>query len=311
MTFSQTVKEELVLIKPDKTCCMLSELSALTQSCASLILMGRGKFKVRYNVQSPALAKLIFILLKERMGIIPLVQYQHHKMFGGVRILTLTVDENASRRLLLSLHMLRTKDERDIFKGIPRSALKKSCCQRAFVRGAFLGAGSLSSPQDCYHLSFSFDAKDKAEALQSILSKCALSFSLLESKNNVLLYTKQGDTLGDLFALMGANKSLMAFENIRITKQSREQANRALNCDSANFKKQLSVSQCQVQKIVQYSLQHSLSPLPPDLYQTAQLRMINPHLSIEQLGALFTPPLSKSGVHHRLSKLMAYIEKEK
>ena len=107
MSFSSQVKKELFKILPEKPCCMLSELSALTQTCASLRLSGRGRVRVVYETENAALAKRIFLLLKRRMEIVPSLEFNRHKRLGGRRLSILTVSEAESRRLLITLHMLQ------------------------------------------------------------------------------------------------------------------------------------------------------------------------------------------------------------
>jgi len=108
-------------------------------------------------------------------------------------------------------------------------------------------------------------------------------------------------------ALMGAHNSLMEMENIRIRRESRNQANRARNCDEANLKKQLSAGAKQAQAITAYSLKYSLGGLPQDLQEIGRLRMLHPEASLEEIGQMLPTPLSKSGANHRMRKLMQMI----
>ena len=143
MSFSSLVKEELLRIHPEKQCCMLSELSALTQACASLRLAGRGRVKVVYETESAPLAKRIFLLLKKRLEISPTLEFTRYKRLGGRRVSVLTVPEAESRRLLIALHMLQESDEGAVYRGVPRAAMTRRCCRASFVRAAFLGQGPL------------------------------------------------------------------------------------------------------------------------------------------------------------------------
>ena len=127
MSFSARVKEELIRVMPEKHCCMLSELSALTQTCASLRLIGGGKMRVVYETENPALAKRIFLLLKRRMEITPLLEFNRHKRLGGRRLSILTVPEAESMRLLVALRMLQESEGGTVFKGVPRAALTRRC----------------------------------------------------------------------------------------------------------------------------------------------------------------------------------------
>ena len=109
-------------------------------------------------------------------------------------------------------------------------------------------------------------------------------------------------------ALMGAHAARMEMENIRIGREARNQANRAMNCDTSNLKRQLSAGERQAQAIVRYSLAHSLGGLPRELQEIGRLRMLHPEASLEELGQMLPSPLGKSRVNHRLRRLMALVE---
>ena len=121
MSFSSQVKDELLKTRPEKSCCMLSELSALTQACASLRLSG-GRIRVVYEVENAKLAKRIFLLLKKRLEIAPVLEFTRYKRLGGRRACLLTVSEGDSRRLLVAMRMIRESEGGDIFRGVPRAA---------------------------------------------------------------------------------------------------------------------------------------------------------------------------------------------
>ena len=307
MSFSSLVKEELLRIQPEKQCCMLSELSALTQACASLRLAGGGRIKVVYETESAPVAKRIFLLLKKRLEISPSLAFTRYKRLGGRRVSILTVPEAESRRLLIALHMLQESEEGAVYRGIPRAVMTRRCCRASFVRGAFLGAGAVTSPEKGYHLEFT-SSDSRAETLMKILEKSEIQSAAVQRRGAKIVYLKKGDDVVSTLALMGAHTSLMEMENIRIQKEGRNQANRARNCDEANLKKQLSAGEKQAQAIIAYSLKNSLGALPKDLQELGRLRMLHPEASLEELGQMLPEPIGKSGVNHRMRKLMAIID---
>lgn len=309
MSFSSQVKEELLRIQPEKPCCMLAELSALTQACASLQLRGGGRVRLVYETENPALAKRIFLLLKRRMEITPLLEFNRHKRLGGRRLSILTVPEAESRRLLISLRMIQESDAGTVYKGIPRAAMTRRCCRSAFVRAAFLGAGSISSPDQGYRLEFVSSAS-KAEGLVKILEKSGISAKMIHRRETEIVYLRKGDEVVSCLALMGAHAALLNMENIRIGRDARNQANRARNCDEANLKKQLSAGEKQAKAIVAYSLSHSLGGLPAELQEIGRLRMLHPEASLEDLGQMLPEPIGKSGANHRMRRLMALIQED-
>ncbi|MBR3904949.1 MAG: DNA-binding protein WhiA [Clostridia bacterium] len=307
MSFSSTVKEELLRALPEKGCCMLSEISAYTQSIASLRLAGGGRVKVVYETENSALAKRIFLLLKKRLEITASLSFTRYARLGGRRGCILTVNEQDSRHLLVSLRMLREEESGSVFKGVPRAAMTRRCCRAAFVRAAFLGAGSVQDPEHGYHLEF-VTSQSKAEILTGILEKSNLSWGMTDRRGSKLVYIRKGDDVVSCLALMGAHQALMEMENVRILRASRNQANRATNCDQANLNKQLSAGARQAAAITAYSLRHSLGGLPKDLQEIGRLRMLNPDVSLEELGKMLSEPVGKSGANHKMRKLMQIID---
>lgn len=306
MSFSGDVKEELLRVQPEKPCCMLSELSALTQCCASLRLAGRGKVRVVYETENPALAKRIFLLLKRRMEITPQLEFNRHKRLGGRRLSILTVPEADSRRLLIALRMIQESESGLVYKGVPRAAMTRRCCRASFIRASFLGGGSVTSPEQEYRLEF-VSSDTRSDTLIKILAKSNIEGKTAKRRDGEIVYVRKGDDVVACLALMGAHRALLEMENTRINRDARNRANRARNCDEANLKKQLSAGEAQAQAIVAYSLVHSLSGLPQDLQEIGRLRMLRPDASLEELGQMLQKPVGKSGANHRMRRLMELI----
>ncbi len=306
MSFSGDVKEELLRVQPEKPCCMLSELSALTQCCASLRLAGRGKVRVVYETENPALAKRIFLLLKRRMEITPQLEFNRHKRLGGRRLSILTVPEADSRRLLIALRMIQESESGLVYKGVPRAAMTRRCCRASFIRASFLGGGSVTSPEQEYRLEF-VSSDTRSDTLIKILAKSNIEGKTAKRRDGEIVYVRKGDDVVACLALMGAHRALLEMENTRINRDARNRANRARNCDEANLKKQLSAGEAQAQAIVAYSLAHSLSGLPQDLQEIGRLRMLRPDASLEELGQMLQKPVGKSGANHRMRRLMELI----
>ena len=307
MSFSGDVKKELLRIMPEKPCCMLSELSALTQCCASLRLAGRGKFRVAYETENPALAKRIFLLLKRRMEITPQLEFNRHKRLGGRRLSILTVPEADGRRLLIALRMIQESEAGVVFKGVPRVAMTRRCCRAAFIRASFLGGGSVTDPNQEYRMEF-ISSETRSDTLMKILAESNIEAKAARRRDGEIVYLRKGDDVVSCLALMGAHHALLDMENTRISRDARNKANRARNCDEANLKKQLTAGETQAQAIVAYSLAHSLGGLPQDLQEIGRLRMLHPEASLEELGQMLDPPIGKSGANHRMRRLMELIK---
>ena len=293
MSFSSTAKEELIRLPLGKSCCILSELSALTQTSGSLAFRGAGRIQVTYRVENAALARRIFLLLRTQLNIVAKLHFVQHARLGGRRSCVLTLGDKDSQRLLIALHMMEQDEDGGITlrRTTPRHPMTRQCCRRAFLRGAFLGAGSITSPDKSYH----FEIVAGEEHLRKTLCR------LLEK---AVVYLKSAQQIADVLALMGASSSVLELENIRITRQMRAGANRASNCDEHNSEKMLNAADRQIEAIKLISIQRGLYTLPPALQEIARLRLENTSLSLTELGQMMDPPVGKSGVNHRMRRIM-------
>ncbi len=306
MSFSSKVKEELLRQSLGKSCCSLSELSALTQTSGSLALRGAGRVQVTYRVESAALARRIFLLLRTRLDIVAKLHYVQNARLGGRRSCVLTLGDQDSQRLLLALHMMEQGEDGGVTlrRTAPRHPMTRQCCRRAFLRGAFLGAGSMTSPEKGYHFEWVADDEGLMKTIIRLLEKSDLPARTFERKGRQVVYLKGAQQIADALALMGASASVLDMENIRITKQMRADANRASNCDEHNSEKMLNAAEKQIDAIKLISIQRGLFTLPPGLQEIARLRLEHTSLSLTELGQLMTPPVGKSGVNHRMRRLM-------
>ncbi len=305
MSFASNVKEELLRLPLGKNCCMLSELSALTQTSGSLSLRGGGRVRVTWRVESAALARRIFLLIRSRLGLTPTLHFVQHNRLGGQRTCVLTLEDQDAEKLLLALHMMEQDENGTISlkRTAPRHSMTRQCCRRAFLRAAFLGSGTMSSPEKGYH--FEWIAADDAlcQTLRRLLEKSGLPVHEHVRKGQHVLYLKGAQQIADALTLMGASGAMLQMENVRIQKQMRGEANRASNCDEHNTERMVTASQQQVDAIKLISIHRGLSSLPPALEQIARTRLEHPDLSLSELGQMLEPPVGKSGVNHRMRRL--------
>lgn len=306
MSFSTEVKEELTALRTEKSCCMLSELNALTQSCGSMTLRGHGQVLISYTTENVSVAKRIFILLKKRLEINASPYFAKSTRFGRRRVCMIRLSPADSRKLMYSLHMLHESDEGEVFRGIPRRALTRKCCQQSFLRGCFLGEGSITQPEHDYHLEFVCDGEKRAKALSQLITRCSLESGVMQRRSSYVVYLKRGAQISTLLGLMGAVRAMMKYENLLAQRSLHETVMRATNCDHNNMKRQVDAAQQQVQAIELIQARQAFDTLTPALQEIAALRLQNPDVSLEQLGEMLTPPLGKSGVNHRLKRIIEF-----
>ena len=310
MSFSGDVKEELLRAERDRPCCLRAELSALTQSCASLGFRGGGRFFVTYQLSSAALARRLFTMLKDGLGLVPQLHFVQHARLGGRRSSVLTVEGDDAPKLLSALGMMETEaDGKQVLRRTsPHPQLHRQCCRRAYLRGAFLGVGAMTSPEKGYHLEWACPEEEMALTVERQLERSEISARHHLRRERVVVYLKSSTAIGAALTAMGAVKARMAFENQTIQRQMHGDINRAANCDEHNDNRLMDASASQIRAITLISVERGLFTLPPALRELARLRLENPELALPQLGQLTQPPISKSGVNSRMRRLMALAE---
>ncbi len=179
----------------------------------------------------------------------------------------------------------------------------KSDVLRNIVKGAFMSTGSVNNPEINYHLEIIFVEKKNAEYVLNICKSYDVNLKLLESKGKIILYIKEGEEISKFLALIGANNGVMKFEDIRTTREVRNNINRKVNCETANLNKTIDASVNQVNDIKLIQKLNKFDELSEDLQAIALLRLEYPDLSLKELGEQLEPPLGKSGVNHRLKKI--------
>lgn len=306
MSFSSIAKDELARLPFAKPCCMLSELSALLQTSASLSLKGGGQVRLSFRIENAGLARRVFLLIRTLFSITPLLHFVRHSRLGGQRSSVLTMENQDAQKILISLGMMTVEEDGTphLVRTTPRNAALRQCCRKAFLRGAFLGAGSITNPEKGYHFEIVTGEPALHDALIKLMEKSGIPVKQMSRKGLMVIYLKESEQIVSALGMMGANQALLQLENTRVHKNVMNYVNRMMNCDASNMEKQLDASQRQMEAIRMLSVTKGLGSLPPNLQQIARLRLSQPEASLQQLGEMMDPPLSKSGVNHRLRKIV-------
>ena len=189
--------------------------------------------------------------------------------------------------------------------------IKNTCCQRAFLRGAFLCVGSMSAPEKGYHLEFVCSSEEKARQLQEVIHIFEIEAKVILRKKYHVVYIKESEAIVDLLNVMEAHVALMNLENLRILKEMRNSINRRVNCEAANISKTVNAASRQIEDIMFLKDHYGFEKLPDNLRQMAQVRLEYPEATLKELGEYLDPPVGKSGVNHRLRSLSEIAEKNR
>ena len=175
---------------------------------------------------------------------------------------------------------------------------------KALARGAFLGSGSVNNPENKYHLEVVLSNNKNASSIKKMLEKMQIDFKALERKNGYSLYMKDGEEISKFLAFIGANNSVLKFEEIRVLREMKNNVNRKVNCETANLNKTINAAVKQIEAIKKLKESGKLESLNSNLKEIASLRVENPDATLTELGQMLQNPIGKSGVNHRLNQLM-------
>jgi len=182
--------------------------------------------------------------------------------------------------------------------------------RRVYVRSCFLEGGTITNPVKAYHLAFTLPGP-KASKLEGILTNFGLHPKTLVKNGHTIVYLKEAEEISDVLKIMGANKSLLAFEGKRVEKDLRNNLNRQVNFEAANLNKTVTAAQSQIDAIQFIAREEGLGSLSKPLQDVARLRQVHDTASLTEIGAMLTPPIGKSGVNHRLRKIVEIAEEMK
>ena len=178
--------------------------------------------------------------------------------------------------------------------------------KRAYVRGIFLGSGSINNPRNKYHMEMALKDMNVAEKVVTILEEYGILFKILNAKK-CSIYSKDGEEISKFLAFIGANSAVLKFEEIRVFRDMRNNVNRIVNCETANLAKTVDAAVKQINAIKKLKEMGKFNELPDNLKELAELRVKNPEASLTELGQMLKEPIGKSGVNYRLKNIMKMV----
>ena len=289
MSFSGKIKNELSGQYKEARHCSLAELSAILHMCGEFSEDGKGVCTVRFHSENFQVTRKCFTLMKKTFNIGNDISIRRNMAKGSTSYLLFWKGEE-----LLAV----------------RNAIVHAvCCKRAYIRGAFIAAGSMSDPGKAYHLEIVCSDMGQAEYLKDMMNSFGVDAKTVPRKKTYVVYLKEGSQIVDILNVMEAHIALMEMENVRILKEMRNSVNRKVNCETANINKTVCAAVRQVEDIEYIRDTIGLEQLPDGLRDVALTRLANPEAALKELGNLMSEPVGKSGVNHRLRKLSELAEK--
>ncbi|MEW6019357.1 MAG: DNA-binding protein WhiA [Pseudomonadota bacterium] len=303
MSFTTNIKQELNHVPRERGCCRTAELAALFRAAGSFHIHGGGDYGLHAAFGLSATARTALQLVRSfdlpievrvrderRLG--PHKRYEIH-LEGGDRLV----------QFLNEIGILT--DALSLQERLPGRIISRPCCRAAFLRGAFIAAGSVSEPGKPAHLEIYSSNSAFLETIAEAAAASNIALRLNESRKLPAAYTKNLAAIRDLLVATGAHEGAIAFEERSILSSIREEANRRANFDQANASRCSRAAAAQVEAIRALQATQAWERLSPGLQEVARLRLEHPSDTIAELGARADPHLSKSAVNHRLRRLVA------
>ena len=295
MSFSSNIKEELSRNETGARHCKIAEIAGFLRFGGNISLEPEH-YKIQIQTETVSAAKRFYKLIKDVFDIHAKIDVGRNEFLKRSRNYTISVDKHKDCVLILKAVKLLDSKEFGL-------VLQNTCCKRAYIRGAFQAAGSMSDPEKNYHFEVVSTNVQTAEQLKEVLNFFDLDAKIVLRKKYYVVYMKEGSKIVDVLNIMEAHVALMELENVRILKDMRNKVNRRVNCETANINKTVSAAVKQVEDIEYIDKHKGLRFLDQGLQDIARLRLEHPEATLKELGDMLEPPVGKSGVNHRLKKI--------
>lgn len=305
MSFSSRVKEEIARQHSSARHCCIAEFAAIFHLCGKIRQEEGGILFLEIYTENLTVAEKSYTLLRNTFKVqVDVMVRNHNVRLASVKYYLLVREKKAVTLILKAIKML---DEAGNlwggFQQVHQRLVQNTCCKRAYLRGSFLVAGSITNPEKAYHLEIAVQSLQYARQLQALSASFGVAGKIVERKKYYVLYMKEGSQIVDFLNVMEAHVALMELENVRILKEVRNSVNRQVNCETANINKTVTAAARQIEDIRYLQCHLGFSQLADGLREIAELRMEYPDGSLQELGQMLSPPISKSGVNHRLRKI--------
>ncbi|MGO4929124.1 DNA-binding protein WhiA [Fundicoccus sp. Sow4_D5] len=305
MTFASDVKKECTLLEVHKEHAK-AELAALIRMNGAVSLY-QQRFILNVQSENAAIARRIYTLMKDhyQMESELIVRRKMKLKKNNVYIV------RCRQKVQELLSDLGIFDGLSINTNVAEEIMTNEQKKRSYLRGAFLAGGSVNNPEaSSYHLEIYSNYETHNDDLCHMMNDFNLNAKTIVRRNGYITYIKEAEKIAEFLAVIGANRAMLKFEDIRIIRDMRNSVNRLVNMENANLNKTIDAAQRQLEAIRLIDSTQGLSVLPQKLQVMARFRLENPDLSLKELGEQVPGgPISKSGVNHRLRKIVETAER--
>lgn len=309
MSFSLEIKEELETRIDTAKHCQIAEFAAFMAFCGKVRRRTGGLMGLELTTENEVVRrKVVELAIKAFSASEESFEVEYEGKNN--RIINIFInDEKLIAKILMAIKWC--DDNFTVVEPVfvNHRIIQKECCKRAFIRGAFLAAGSISDPNKSYHYEIVCEYEEDAVQMQELLKFFNLDAKIIQRKRNYVTYIKEGNNITDVLNIMGAFVSQMKLYNVMILKGMRNDVNRKVNCETANLNKTIEAAVKQIRDIEYVRDTVGLESLSDGLREVAEIRLKNPDMKLKDIGELLNPPVGKSGVNHRLRKISELAQK--
>ena len=312
MSYASETKNELARIEPEKKCCMLAETAGFMRFAGSVGLAGGGKFRMFMTTPNLAVVRHYKKLIRSYFDVDTEIEIGQSEAFAkslkGAKANEYIISigpENNSEMILREMGILIVRGGLNTLSdGIYEGLIRTKCCRKAYLRGAFLAAGTINNPDNSYHYEIDTSSEILAKDLRRLINTFVdINAKIVERKSGYGVYLKAREQIADTLAIMGASKQYFDYQDVIIRKDTMSTARKIEQLDLVNMDKAIHAAERQIADIKKIASKRGLDYLSVKLREVAEARLENPDVGIEELGTLLDPPLSKSGVNNRLRRI--------
>jgi DNA-binding protein WhiA len=305
VSLSGDVRAELAAIAPRRACCRLAELSAVVRTAGTIHLRGAGRIALHLEVSSAGVARRAFSLVRAYGVRCEIRTFRQHAFDQASRFQIHLEDDARAVQVLNEAGVLGARLAP--LERPPRRVVARSCCRAAYLRGAFLVAGSVTGPRDA-HLELRTGDAESARFLTRLAAEEGFTLAVADRRGHALAYAKSGETIAELLAFLGAHEAALRFGESAVVASTRGRANRLANADHANIARVSRAADAQLRAIERLRREGRLDEVSPEVREMAELRARNPTLSLRELAGRARPPATKAAAQRRLAKLQRLAE---
>lgn len=302
MSFSNEVKNESARVKINSSSEMLAEFSGLIRMCGNLKLKNNS-LSFEFISENASVVRRIYTFLRNYSDEIEAFVKRSKQLKRKNVYVVLIDDIYVIDEILYDTGFVKNKKYLNMNYSVPKSIVGDEDEIKAFIRGSFLGAGSISNPEKSYHMEMLVERKEHGEYIKKLLNSLGFNAKIAKRKQKFIVYLKEAEQISDFLAVIGAHQALLRFENIRVVKDLRNNVNRIVNCETANLTKTVNASTEQIKNIEYLIEKDEFKNLDYDLKEVAQARIHNRNASLSELEELLDNKYTKSKINYKLKKI--------